>query len=44
MDEYSIHMARILFLWMKYFILVVEKHFHIVGEKRPGNEHKFWIF
>jgi len=44
MDEYSTHMARILFLWMKYFIHVVEKHFHIIGEKRQGSDHKFWIF
>ncbi len=43
-NEYSTHMARILFLWMKYFIHVVEKKFHIIGEKRQGSEHKFWIF
>jgi hypothetical protein len=28
---------------MKYLIHVDEQYFHIVGGKRSGIEHKFWI-
>jgi hypothetical protein len=30
--------------WMKYFVHMNEKYFHMASEKRVGSEWEFWIF
>ncbi len=44
MDDVLLPCGLNILWWMKYFVHMNEKYFHMASEKRVGSEWEFWIF